>query len=77
MAKPRTQKAGHKTKKKVKKNIPVALVHVQATFNNTIITFTDLDGNSISWSSSGSHGFSGSKKGTAFAAQIAARCGWC
>jgi small subunit ribosomal protein S11 len=59
-------------KKKEKKNIPVGLVHVQATFNNTIITITDLIGNVLSWSSSGSLGFRGSRKGTPFAAQQAA-----
>jgi len=59
-------------KKKEKKNIPVGLVHVQATFNNTIITITDQIGNVLSWSSSGSLGFRGSRKGTPFAAQQAA-----
>lgn len=59
-------------KKKEKKNIPVGLVHVQATFNNTIITITDSIGNVLSWSSSGSLGFRGSRKGTPFAAQQAA-----
>ena len=59
-------------KKKEKKNIPVGLVHVQATFNNTIITITDSLGNVLSWSSSGSLGFRGSRKGTPFAAQQAA-----
>ena len=59
-------------KKKEKKNVPVGLVHVQATFNNTIITITDSIGNVLSWSSSGSLGFRGSRKGTPFAAQQAA-----
>lgn len=59
-------------KKKEKKNIPFGLVHVQATFNNTIITITDPIGNVLSWSSSGSLGFRGSRKGTPFAAQQAA-----
>ncbi|MEP6535328.1 MAG: 30S ribosomal protein S11 [Bryobacteraceae bacterium] len=58
-------------KKKEKKSIPVGLVHVQATFNNTIVTFTDPIGNVIAWSSSGSLGFRGSRKGTPFAAQQA------
>jgi small subunit ribosomal protein S11 len=58
-------------KKREKKNVPVGLVHVQATFNNTIITFTDQLGNVIAWSSSGSLGFRGSRKGTPFAAQQA------
>ncbi|MDX1978625.1 MAG: 30S ribosomal protein S11 [Bryobacteraceae bacterium] len=66
-------KAGKKKafKKKEKKNIPSGIVHIQATFNNTIITFTDPVGNVISWSSSGSLGFRGSRKGTPFAAQQA------
>ena len=58
-------------KKKEKKNVPVGLVHVQASFNNTIITITDTVGNVLSWSSSGSLGFRGSRKGTPFAAQQA------
>jgi small subunit ribosomal protein S11 len=58
-------------KKREKKNIPVGVVHVQATFNNTIITFTDTVGNVVAWSSSGSLGFRGSRKGTPFAAQQA------
>jgi small subunit ribosomal protein S11 len=58
-------------KKREKKNVPVGLVHVQATFNNTIITFTDTIGNVVAWSSSGSLGFRGSRKGTPFAAQQA------
>src|ERR671912_296346 len=58
-------------KKKEKKHIPVGVMHVQASFNNTIITFTDTIGNVIAWSSSGSLGFRGSRKGTPFAAQQA------
>jgi len=58
-------------KKREKRNVPVGLVHVQATFNNTIITFTDTIGNVVAWSSSGSLGFRGSRKGTPFAAQQA------
>lgn len=60
------------TKKKVKKNISSGVVHIQSTFNNTIITITDTVGNVISWSSSGAHGFKGSRKSTPFAAQVAA-----
>jgi small subunit ribosomal protein S11 len=60
-------------KKKVKKNIAQGVAHIKATFNNTIICITDKDGNAISWSSSGSKGFKGSRKGTPFAAQIAAQ----
>lgn len=66
-------KAGKKKtfKKREKKNVPVGLVHIQATFNNTIVTITDQTGNVLSWSSSGSLGFRGSRKGTPFAAQQA------
>ena len=58
-------------KKKEKKVIPTGVVHVQASFNNTIVTFTDHSGNVVAWSSSGSLGFRGSRKGTPFAAQQA------
>jgi small subunit ribosomal protein S11 len=61
-----------KSKKKVAKNIPSAIAHIQASFNNTIITISDKAGNSICWASSGSTGFAGSKKSTPFAAQVAA-----
>jgi small subunit ribosomal protein S11 len=73
MAKAPQKTAGKKKtfKKREKKNIPVGIVHVQASFNNTIITFTDQTGNVIAWSSSGSLGFRGSRKGTPFAAQQA------
>lgn len=59
-------------KKKEKKNIPEGIVHIQSTFNNTIVTIADLSGNVIAWSSSGMQGFKGSRKSTPFAAQIAA-----
>lgn len=59
-------------KKKEKKNIPNGIAHIQATFNNTIITITDVIGNVIAWSSSGSVGFKGSRKSTPFAAGQAA-----
>ena len=59
-------------KKKEKRVIHSGLVHIQATFNNTIVTITDGEGNTVSWSSSGSLGFRGSRKGTPFAAQQAA-----
>ncbi|HEU0264186.1 MAG TPA: 30S ribosomal protein S11 [Geobacterales bacterium] len=59
-------------KKKERKNISNGLVHIQATFNNTIITITDQAGNVLAWSSAGSKGFKGSRKSTPFAAQIAA-----
>ncbi|MFH1594435.1 MAG: 30S ribosomal protein S11 [Candidatus Omnitrophota bacterium] len=61
-----------KSKKKVTKNIPKAIAHISATFNNTIITITDLKGDTICWASTGVAGFSGSKKSTPFAAGIAA-----
>src|SRR6202142_2807409 len=61
-----------KFKKKERKHVPHGLVHVQASFNNTIVTITDLTGNTVSWKSSGSLGFRGSRKGTPFAAQQAA-----
>lgn len=67
--------AGNKKKvfrKKEKKNIPSGIVHVQATFNNTLISITDLEGNLLAQSSSGARGFRGSRKGTPFAAQQAA-----
>lgn len=59
-------------KKKEKKHIPNGVAHIQATFNNTMITITDQNGNVLAWSSSGSKGFKGSRKSTPFAAQIAA-----
>ncbi len=59
-------------KKKIKKNVPSGNVYIQASFNNTIITFTDPQGGVISWSTAGSSGFKGSRKGTPFAAQLAA-----
>jgi small subunit ribosomal protein S11 len=61
-----------RTKKKEKKNIASGVVHIQSTFNNTIITITDTTGNVISWSSSGVMGFKGSRKSTPFAAQLTA-----
>ena len=66
-------KAVRKTgKKKEKKNITDGVAHIQSTFNNTIITITDLSGNVISWSTAGLQGFKGSRKSTPFAAQLAA-----
>ena len=69
MAAARPKRSG---KKREKLNVPVGLVHIQATFNNTIITFTDTSGNTVSWGSAGYSGFKGSRKSTPFAAQIAA-----
>ena len=62
-----------KSKKKVKRVIKEGIVHIKSTFNNTIITITDLAGQPISWGSCGSAGFKGSRKGTPFAAQLAAQ----
>jgi small subunit ribosomal protein S11 len=61
-----------KFKKRERKNVPYGIVHIQASFNNTIVTITDQVGNTISWKSAGSLGFRGSRKGTPFAAQQAA-----
>jgi len=66
------QKKG-RTKKKEKKTVPVGKAFVQATYNNTIITLTDMQGNVVSWASSGGEGFKGSRKSTPFAAQMAAK----
>jgi len=71
MAKAKAAKSG-KGKKKVKKNVGAGICHIQSTFNNTIVTITDLSGNAVSWSSAGSRGFKGSRKSTPFAAQLAA-----
>ena len=59
-------------KKKVRKNISTGIAHIQSTFNNTIVTITDENGNTLAWSSSGVHGFKGSRKSTPFAAKIVA-----
>jgi small subunit ribosomal protein S11 len=71
MAKERRR--GASSRKKVKKNIPTGLAHIQATFNNTTVTFTDMNGNVVSWATAGMSGFKGSKKSTPFAAQVAAQ----
>jgi small subunit ribosomal protein S11 len=68
MAKPGTSK----TRKRVKKSISEGVAHVHASFNNTIITITDRQGNALSWATAGSCGFKGSRKSTPFAAQVAA-----
>jgi small subunit ribosomal protein S11 len=73
MAKETTAPAGRaKVRKREKKNITSGVAHVNASFNNTMITITDAQGNTIAWSSSGSQGFKGSRKSTPYAAQIAA-----
>ena len=61
-----------KVKKKVKKNVQSGIAHIQSTFNNTIVTITDVSGNVVAWSSAGVRGFKGSRKGTPFAATQAA-----
>ena len=66
MARPKT------TKKKEKKNVLQGVVHIQSTFNNTIVTSTDMQGNAIAWATAGATGFKGARKGTPFAAQSAA-----
>ena len=59
-------------KKKAKKNVSTGIAHIQSTFNNTVVTITDVNGNTVAWSSAGSRGFKGSRKSTPFAAQLAA-----
>lgn len=66
-----TEAAAPKARKKTKRNVASGVAHVVATFNNTIITFTDQQGNVLCWSSSGAKGFKGSRKSTPFAAQMA------
>ena len=72
MAKSPANNAAARVRKKVRKNISDGIAHVHASFNNTIITITDRQGNSLSWASSGGQGFKGSRKSTPFAAQVAA-----
>jgi len=67
MAKPKP-----KTKKKVKRNVTDGIAHVHASFNNTVITITDRQGNALAWGTAGASGFKGSRKSTPFAAQVAA-----
>jgi small subunit ribosomal protein S11 len=64
-------KASTKTRKRVKKNVSDALAHIHASFNNTIVTITDRQGNTLSWATAGGSGFRGSRKSTPFAAQVA------
>ena len=61
-----------KGKKRVKKNVQTGIVHIQSTFNNTLVTICDVSGNVLSWSSAGARGFKGSRKSTPFAAQVTA-----
>ena len=67
-----TKKSTYSKKKKIKKNIPSGIAYVQSSFNNTIVSIADTQGNVISWASSGQKGFKGSRKSTPYAAQIAA-----
>ena len=71
MAKSPSSSAAARVRKKVRKNIADGIAHVHASFNNTIITITDRQGNALSWASSGGQGFKGSRKSTPFAAQVA------
>ena len=66
------KKGAGRPRKKEKKNVVVGVAHVAATFNNTIVTITDVAGNTVSWSSAGMMGFKGSRKSTPYAAQVAA-----
>lgn len=66
------QQATTKLRRRERKNVPSAMAHINSTFNNTVINITDLQGNTIVWSTAGANGFKGSKKSTPFAAQIAA-----
>lgn len=72
MSASKTGSAAKPQKKKVKKNIATGIAHIQSTFNNTVVSITDVNGNVLSWSSAGSRGFKGSRKSTPFAAQLAA-----
>jgi small subunit ribosomal protein S11 len=73
MAKGATKKERKGTKRKEKRNVPHGVAHIQATFNNTIVSISDPEGNVLTWSSAGKIGFKGSRKGTPFAAQMAAQ----
>lgn len=72
MAKAQVNAAAARARKKVKKNVAEGIAHVHASFNNTIITITDRQGNALSWATAGGAGFKGSRKSTPFAAQVAA-----
>ncbi|HAZ34025.1 MAG TPA: 30S ribosomal protein S11, partial [Acidimicrobiaceae bacterium] len=68
----KTKPGGRRPRKRDRKNVSVGVAHVKSSFNNTIVSITDVDGNVISWASSGAVGFKGSRKSTPFAAQLAA-----
>ncbi len=71
-AAPETAAPAKKAKKKSKKNVATGIAHIMSTFNNTVVSITDVNGNTVAWSSAGSRGFKGSRKSTPFAAQLAA-----
>jgi len=73
MAKAGAKKGKKTTKRKEKRNVPHGVAHIQASFNNTIVSIADPEGNVLSWASAGKIGFKGSRKGTPFAAQMAAQ----
>ena len=72
MAPPRKSAARGRTRRRVKKNVAIGQAHIKTSFNNTIVSLTDKDGNVIAWESAGSAGFKGSRKSTPFAAQVTA-----
>jgi small subunit ribosomal protein S11 len=72
MAKAPVSTAAQRVRKKVRKNVSDGIMHIHASFNNTIVTITDRQGNALSWASAGGQGFKGSRKSTPFAAQVAA-----
>ncbi|MEZ4860702.1 MAG: 30S ribosomal protein S11 [Caldilineaceae bacterium] len=73
MARPQRRRSNQRSTRREKKSVPVGQVHIHASFNNTIITITDLTGATLCWASSGSSGFKGSRKSTPFAGQLAAQ----
>ena len=72
MPKPKSSSTGRKIKRKDRKKVSTGVVHIKCSFNNTIVSITDKDGNVVAWSSAGNVGFKGSRKSTPFAAQLAA-----
>jgi small subunit ribosomal protein S11 len=73
MARPQRRRGNQRSTRREKKSVPVGQIHIHASFNNTIITITDLTGATLCWASSGSSGFKGSRKSTPFAGQLAAQ----
>ena len=69
---PQPKKPKGRARRRVRKNVPYGIAHIKTSFNNTIVTITDLQGNTLSWASAGNVGFKGSRKSTPFAAQLAA-----